>query len=251
MYREFFGFSSGAMLFLMPSPEEVPEMGMIKVSNMLSGMVDTSRFIVKKAAFDPQEAVSLLAQWENDHIRHIVGPPFLVYKLIQYLKKHDTRLKLDRESKIITMGGWKRFTGEAILREEFSRECAEYLGVQPGEIRDIYGLIEGNMMAIECSHHRKHVPPWVHFSVREPDDFSREVPEGRRGVLAIIDPTSLAYPSYIMTEDVAYLDEASACSCGRNGQKVNIIGRLTGAEIGCCAINLDKAMNAGEKASVT
>jgi long-chain-fatty-acid---luciferin-component ligase len=251
MYREFFKFSSGAMLFLMPSPEEVPEMGMIKVSNMLSGMVDTSRFLVKKATFDPQEAVSLLTQWENEHIRHIVGPPFLVHKLIRYLKKHDIRLKLDRETKIITMGGWKRFTGEAIPREEFNRECAEYLGVQPEEIRDIYGLIEGNMMAIECSHHWKHVPPWAHFSVREPDDFSKEVPDGRRGVLAIIDPTCLSYPAYIMTEDVVYLDETSTCLCGRNGQKVNIIGRLTGAEIGCCAINLDKAMNAREEASIT
>jgi len=247
MYREFFQFSSGAILFLMPSPEEVPEMGMIKVSNMLGGLVDTSRFIVRKATLEPKDAVALLTQWENDHTRHIVGPPFLVHKLIQHLKKHDIRLKLDRETKIITMGGWKRFTGEAILREEFNRECAEYLGVQPEQIRDIYGLIEGNLMAIECSHQWKHVPPWVHFSVREPDDFRKEIHDGRRGVLAIIDPTCLAYPSYILTEDMVYLDETSSCPCGRNGQKINIIGRLTGAEIGCCAINLDKAMHASER----
>jgi len=250
MYREFFQFSGGAILFLMPSPEEVPEMGMIKVSNMLGGLVDTSRFIVKKASFDPQEAVALLTQWENDHIRHIVGPPFLVHKLVKHLKKHDIRLKLDRETRIITMGGWKRFTGEAIPREEFNRECAEYLGVQPEQIRDIYGLIEGNLMAIECSHQWKHVPPWVHFSARELDDYRKEVPDGRRGVLAIIDPTCLAYPSYILTEDMVHLEETSSCPCGRNGQKVNIIGRITGAEIGCCAINLDKAMNAGEQARV-
>jgi long-chain-fatty-acid---luciferin-component ligase len=225
-------------------------MGMIKVSNMLGGLVDTSRFIVKKASFDPQEAVALLTQWENDHIRHIVGPPFLVHKLVQHLKKHDIRLKLDRETRIITMGGWKRFTGEAIPREEFDHECAEYLGVQPEQIRDIYGLIEGNLMAIECSHHWKHVPPWVHFSARELDDYRKEVHDGRRGVLAIIDPTCLAYPSYILTEDMVHLDETSSCPCGRNGQKVNIIGRITGAEIGCCAINLDKAMNACEQARV-
>ena len=247
MYREFFQFSGGAILFLMPSPEEVPEMGMIKVSNMLGGLVDTSRFIVKKASFDPQEAIALLTQWENDHIRHIVGPPFLVHKLVEHLKRQDIRLKLDRETRIITMGGWKRFTGEAIPREEFNRECAEYLGVQPGQIRDIYGLIEGNLMAIECSHHWKHVPPWVHFSVREPDDFRKEIHDGRRGVLAIIDPTCLAYPAYILTEDMVYLEETSSCPCGRNGQKVSIIGRLTGAEIGCCAINLDKAMYACQK----
>jgi len=247
MYREFFQFSSGAILFLMPSPEEVPEMGMIKVSNMLGGLVDTSRFIVRKATFEPQDAVALLTQWENDHIRHIVGPPFLVHRLVQHLKKHDIRLKLDRETTIITMGGWKRFTGEAISREEFNRECAEYLGVHPGQIRDIYGLIEGNLMAIECSHHWKHVPPWVHFSVRELDDFRKEVHDGRRGELAIIDPTSLAYPSYILTEDMVHLDETTSCPCGRNGQKVNIIGRITGAEIGCCAIKLDKAKNTSEK----
>lgn len=244
MYREFFKFSSGAILFLMPSPEEVPEMGMIKVSNMLGGLVDTSRFIVRKTSFDPQEAVALLTQWENEHIRHIVGPPFLVHNLIQYLKKHDIHLKLDGESRIITMGGWKRFTGESIPREEFNRECAEYLGVQTGQIRDIYGLIEGNMMAIECSHHWKHVAPWVQFSVRELDDYHKEIHDGRPGVLAIIDPACLAYPAYILTEDMAYLDETASCPCGRNGQRVNIVGRLTGAEVGCCAINLDKAIYA-------
>ena len=251
MYREFFMFSSGAILFLMPSPEEVPEMGMIRVSNMLAGLVDTSRFSVRKTRFEPQEAVALLTEWENKHIRHIVGPPFLVHKMVQYLKKNDIRLKLDTETKIITMGGWKRFTGEAIPREEFNRECVEYLGVQPDQIRDVYGLIEGNMVVIECSHHWKHIPPWVHFSVREVDDFGKEVHDGRRGVLAIIDPTCLAYPAYVLTEDVAELNVTSSCPCGRNGQRVNIIGRLTGSELGCCAINLDKAMNVREKASIT
>jgi long-chain-fatty-acid---luciferin-component ligase len=244
MYREFFKFSNGAILFLMPSPEEVPEMGMVKVSNMLAGLVDTSRFTVRKTTFDPQEAVALLTQWENEHIRHIVGPPFLVHKIVQYLKRHDFRMKLDRETIVINLGGWKRFTGEAIPREEYNRECAEYLGIQPDQIRDMYGLVEGNILAIECSYHHKHVPPWVHFSAREPDDLHKEVPYERRGVLAIIDPTCLAYPAYIMTEDVAYLDDTASCPCGRNGQRVNIIGRLTGAEVGCCAINLDKAMHA-------
>jgi long-chain-fatty-acid---luciferin-component ligase len=250
MYREFFKFSSGAILFLIPSPEEVPEMGMIKVLNMLAGIVDTSRFIVRKATFDPQEAIAILTGWENDHIRHIVGPPFLVHKIVRYLKKQDSRLKLDGETLIINLGGWKRFTGEAISREEYNRECAEYLGVQPDQIRDMYGLIEGNILAMECSHHWKHVRPWVHFSVREPDGSSKEVPEGRRGVLAILDPTCQAYPAYILTEDVVELDETSLCPCRRNGQKVNIIGRLTGAEVGCCAINLDRAMNASEKERV-
>ena len=250
MYREFFMLSSGAILFLMPSPEEVPEMGMVKVSSMLAGLVDTSRFIVRKASFDPQEAVALLTQWENAHIRHIVGPPFLAHKLVQYLKKHDIHLKLDRETIIINLGGWKRFTGEQIPREEYNRECAEYLGVKPEQIRDMYGLIEGNMVAIECRHHWKHVPPWVHFSVRELGDSSKEIHDGRRGVLAIIDPTCLAYPAYILTEDMVEMDETSSCPCGRNGRRVNFVARVKGSELGCCSVNLEKAMNASEKERV-
>jgi len=248
MYREFFGFSSGAILFLMPSPEEVPEMGMIKVSNMLGGLVDASRFVVRNATFDPQEAVALLKLWENGHTRHIVGPPFLVHKLVEYLKHREIRLELDRETRIINLGGWKRFTGEAIPREEYARECAEYLGVEPDQIRDMYGLIEGNMVAIECSHHWKHVPPWVHFSARELDDPRKEIHDGRRGVLAIIDPTCLAYPSYILTEDMVHLDEASPCPCGRNGQRVDFVARVKGSELGCCAINLDKVMHGSDSA---
>jgi long-chain-fatty-acid---luciferin-component ligase len=246
MYREFFKFSSGAILFLMPSPEEVPEMGMIKVSNMLAGLVDTSRFLVREANFDPEEAIALLTQWENDHIRHIVGPPFLVHKLVQHLKRRDTRLELDRETRVINLGGWKRFTGEEIPRDEYNRECADYLGVQPHQIRDMYGLIEGNMVAIECSHHRKHVPPWVHFSARELHDPNREINDGGRGVLAILDPTCLAYPAYILTEDMVHLDETSPCPCGRNGQKVDFVARVKGSELGCCAVNLEKAMYPSE-----
>jgi long-chain-fatty-acid---luciferin-component ligase len=247
MYREFFKFSSGSILFLMPSPEEVPELGMIKVSNMLAGLVDTSRFVVRKAAFDPREAVELLTQWGHNHIRHIVGPPFLVHNLVQHIKRSGIRLELDRETRIINLGGWKRFTGESIPREEYNRECAEYFGIQPDQIRDMYGLIEGNMVAIECSYHYKHVPPWVHFSVRELDDPRREIHDGRRGVLAIIDPTCLAYPAYILTEDMVHLDETSSCPCGRNGQRVDFVARVEGSELGCCAVNLDKAMQVKER----
>jgi long-chain-fatty-acid---luciferin-component ligase len=247
MYRELFEFSSGAILFLMPSTEEMPEMGMVKVLNLFSGMVDTSKCIVRKLSFDPQEGIELLAQWEDVHTRHIVGPPFLVYRLIQHLKEHNVHLKLDEDTRIINLGGWKRFTGEEIPREEYNQECAEYLGIQPDQIRDMYGLVETNTLAIECSHHSKHVPPWVHFSVRDLDDFRQEVHDGRYGVLAIIDPTCLAYPANILTEDIVYLDETTSCPCGRNGQIVNFVARVAGAEEGCCAINLEKAMCAYEK----
>ncbi|MFD0588621.1 LuxE family acyl-protein synthetase [Paenibacillus sp. GCM10027627] len=247
MYRELFQFSKGAGLFLFPSPEEMPEMGMVKVLNMLSGLFDATKCLVKRASFKPKEAIETLQNWEGVHTRHIVGPPFLVYKLINYLKENDIRLKLDKSTKVINLGGWKRFCGMEIPREQYNREIAEYLGIPESGVRDMYGLVESNILAVECEEHSKHVPPWVYFSVRDVKDLSQEVPQGRRGVLAIMDPISLSYPGFIQTEDLVYLEKENECGCGRTGQKVTYISRVAGAEVGCCAINLEKHMDEAEE----
>ncbi|MBH5318814.1 LuxE family acyl-protein synthetase [Paenibacillus sp. GSMTC-2017] len=243
MYRDLFQFSKGAGLFLFPSPEEMPEMGMVKVLNMFGGLFDATKCLVKRASFKPKEAIEVLQNWDGIHTRHIVGPPFLVYKLINYLKENNIRLKLDKGTKIINLGGWKRFCGMEIPREQYNQEIAEYLGIEENQVRDMYGLVESNILAIECEEHSKHVPPWVYFSVRDVKDLSQEVPQGRRGVLAIMDPISLAYPGFILTEDLVYLEKENECACGRVGQKVVYISRIAGAEVGCCAINLEKHMD--------
>ncbi|MGG2053299.1 LuxE family acyl-protein synthetase [Lysinibacillus pakistanensis] len=249
MYREMFAFSRGAGLFLFPSPEEMPEMGMVKVLNMLSGLFDATRCLVKRASFKPKEAIETLEKWQNIHTRHIIGPPFLIYKLVNYLKTNNIHLKLDQKTMIINLGGWKRFSGMEIPREQYNKECAEFLGIPEENIRDMYGLVESNILAIECEKHSKHVPPWVHFSLRNPKNLAEEVPQGKRGVLAIFDPTSLSYPGFIQTEDLVYLKKENTCECGRNGQKVVYLSRVAGAEIGCCAINLEKHMDAAEAKS--
>lgn len=247
MYREMFAFSRGAGLFLFPSPEEMPEMGMVKVLNMLSGLFDATRCLVKRASFKPKEAIETLEKWQNIHTRHIIGPPFLIYKLVNYLKTNNIHLKLDQKTMIINLGGWKRFSGMEIPREQYNKECAEFLGIPEENIRDMYGLVESNILAIECEKQSKHVPPWVHFSLRNPKNLAEEVPQGKRGVLAIFDPTSLSYPGFIQTEDLVYLKKENTCECGRNGQKVVYLSRVAGAEIGCCAINLEKHMDAAEE----
>ncbi|WP_286923907.1 MULTISPECIES: LuxE family acyl-protein synthetase [Lysinibacillus] len=249
MYREMFAFSRGAGLFLFPSPEEMPEMGMVKVLNMLSGLFDATRCLVKRASFKPKEAIETLEKWQNIHTCHIIGPPFLIYKLVNYLKTNNIHLKLDQKTMIINLGGWKRFSGMEIPREQYNKECAEFLGIPEENIRDMYGLVESNILAIECEKHSKHVPPWVHFSLRNPKNLAEEVPQGKRGVLAIFDPTSLSYPGFIQTEDLVYLKKENTCECGRNGQKVVYLSRVAGAEIGCCAINLEKHMDAAEAKS--
>jgi long-chain-fatty-acid---luciferin-component ligase len=244
-YREFFALSSGAGLFLCPSTAETPEMGMVKVFSLLNGVFDDHAYLVKDYAFDPDEALEYLNTWNGEMTRHVVGPPFLVNRLLRYLELEDIDVKLDPESMVITLGGWKRYTGEAISRDDFDARIERYLGVAADRIRDMYGMIESNMLAVECEYHRKHVPPWCYVSIRDVTDPSRELPAGQTGGIAILDALNTAYPGFLLSDDVGEVDE-SGCPCGRTGQTVSFRRRRQGAELGCCAVSIEKFIESRE-----
>lgn len=244
-YRDFFGISKGAGLFLCPSPAEVPEMGMVKVFNLLTGMLDDHRYLVHSFSFDPEEALAHLRGWEGRMTRHIIGPPFIIARLMRYLELESIPLSLDPDSMIIMLGGWKQYTGRSISREDFNAHAQRFLGVQPDRIRDMYGMIESNMLAIECEQHRKHVPPWCYVSIRDIADPTVELAPGKTGGIAILDALNTAYPGFLLSDDVGEVDE-SDCPCGRTGQTVRFRRRRHGAELGCCAVSIEKYIDTNE-----
>lgn|GEM_PF-739405 len=241
IFRDMFGLFGGAGLFLSPSAEDMPEMGLVKLIGMFSGLLDSTSYFIHHSTFNPQDALEQLIKWENQHTRHIVGPPFVIDRLVKHMADNGITVQLDRGTKVITLGGWKRHTGREIDAIEFRAACAAAFGIAEGQVRDMYGLVETNFMAVECEHHRKHVPPAVHFSVRSLEQPDKEVPVGEPGLLHVMDPACRSYPGFIQTEDIVYLSDG-ACECGRHGQVVHYMYRARGAEIGCCAINLEKHM---------
>lgn len=244
LYRDLFQISTGCGLFLCPSPAEVPEMGMVKAFNFLSGMLDDRKYIVERYSFRSEEAISILKEWENRADRYIIGPPFMINRLVNYLARTDTVLPLDPKSKIIMLGGWKRFTGEEIPRDTFDERCMQWLELGRHQIRDMYGLVECNFLAIECEYNAKHVPPWVRFIIRDLDGGQILHEEGRSGRITVLDPTCFSYPCFIETEDVGCIDLDGICPCGRHSQVMSFLRRIEGAELGCCAINMERYMEA-------
>ncbi len=243
MYREFLKISKGAGLYLCPSTEDIPEMGMIKALNMLAGLLDTHRFMVKNDRFAPEDALNQLNEWANKFDRHIIGPPFIIHRFISFLKATNQKIKLDKNSYVITLGGWKRFSGQMLSRVDFNSECMEYLGVEKSQIRDIYALVESNVVAIDDEHGVKHVSPFIHFSVRDPKQLDKEVAIGETGQLAILDPLAVSTPGFILTEDLVRLLPKESNSA-RSGQRVQYVMRLPkSSEFGCCAVNLDKRLD--------
>jgi long-chain-fatty-acid---luciferin-component ligase len=242
LYREFFGIAHGVGVFLCPSPAETPEMGMVKVFNLFSGLLDDRAYLVRDFVFDPEEAINYLQTWRGRHIRHLFGPPFMIARLLRYLERKEFPLPLDPGSYAITLGGWKRFNRERIDRHSFDGKLQAYLGLLPSQVRDMYGMIESNLLAVECDYHRKHVPPWCHVTVRALDDPSAEVPAGQVGVIGILDALSRSYPGFILSQDIGRIEPNAECPCGRTGQVLSFVGRRRGAEPGCCAVTIERFM---------
>lgn len=236
-YRNYFKFSKGVSLFLFPSAAEVPEMGMVKVLNYTAGMVDEIFVGVKSNRVLYEKCAEFLKNFEGKTVRNIVGPPFMIDKFMRYLEKNNIDLKLDSESYVITLGGWKRFTGNEMSSHNFREKITEVFGMNPKNIRDMYALAECNFLAIEDENHKKIIPHYVKF-VNKDYKSRTDVIENNigKGVLSIFDPTILSYPGFIETTDLVSLSEDN-----RNNY-LTYLSRVKGAEFGCCAVNLDKNM---------
>jgi long-chain-fatty-acid---luciferin-component ligase len=243
-YREFFSLSGGAGLFLNPSDAEASEMGLLKDLNILNSVFDHHAYLVADQAFDVREALEHLRRWKGHMTRHIVGPPFLINRLLRFLEQERINLRLDPYSMIITLGGWKRHTAEALPAENFRERCHDLLSVRPGNVRDMYGMIELNMLAVECQLHRMHVPPWCYISIRDPRQLGKELDSGDTGTIAVLDALSTSYPGFLLTDDVGDV-ETGTCGCGRTGQVINFRRRGQGGGLGHCPVSIERYLGSG------
>ncbi|MFF5793623.1 acyl-protein synthetase [Paeniglutamicibacter sp. NPDC012692] len=247
-YREFFSLSGGAGLFLNPSDPESSEMGLLKDFNILNSVFDDHAYLVADQAFDAKEALEQLGRWKGHMTRHIVCPPFLISRLLRFLEQENFNMRLDPYSMIITLGGWKRHTAEAIPAEDLRERCHDRLAVRPGNVRDMYGMIESNMLAVECQLHRKHVPPWCYISIRDPAQIGKELAPGGTGTIAVLDALNTSYPGFLLTDDLGDV-ETGTCGCGRTGQVVNFRGRGQGGGLGHCPVSIERYLGSEEDRS--
>ena len=92
-------------------------------------------------------------------------------------------------------------------------------------MRDTFNMVELNTVILECRYHRKHVPPWVHATTRDPRTLS-PLPSGVEGVLSYLDPTPVSYPGFVFSDDLGVVFEAVECGCGRLGDVLAISRRI-------------------------
>ena len=231
---------SPAALFLTPSLADAPNLGMLRALAVLNSIFTAQAYAMENNQFNFDLAIKFIKKWDGQLPIFIIGPPFIVSFFIEYLKANNIKFNLGENARIMTAGGWKRHTGQIISKDELTQKICDTFGIKPTQYRDLFGLIELNQFSMECAFHKKHIPPFCEFFIKDLNDTSKVCEDGKEGMVTILDPTVLTYPGFISTPDVGIVNHNYACECGRTSSIINIVGRAHKAEDVNCSITLDK-----------
>lgn len=200
-------------------------------------LIHPSRAFSSADVFQVEKAAQTLAA-PSDEAKVVVGPPPLVADLIQYMTEH--RMTAQRVDAVITGGGWKRRSDEALEYSDLLAALARIPGCENVELRDTYNCVEMNTVLFQCEAERFHVPPWLALGVLDPRDES--VGEAGEGMICIYDATATSYPAFVLTDDLGTVYPSGTCTCGRVGETMRFQRRVTRSEGRGCARKLDEAL---------
>jgi long-chain-fatty-acid---luciferin-component ligase len=203
---------------------------------------DQIDFGVKNGKIDLENIITALTS-TNYRPRHLFGPPFIYKEIAQELAEKGKKLKLDKESKAFISGGWKRLRGE-VKREELDKIIFNAFGIRKKNVRDGLGLTDIFSWLLECSYHHKHVPPWMHVTIRNPKNLREEAAVGEEGLFAFLTSAITSYPPFIISGDigVATACHEERCKCGRIGPTVEHRRRAKGMAARGCALVLEEVI---------
>lgn len=192
---------------------------------------------------NPEGVKRCLLKWSRSGIPvRILGFPAYLYFMMNLLKENNVRLTLSPRSMIILGGGWKQFAADKVDKRELYQMAEETLGIKEDNIREIFGVVESNVLYCGCSNHHFHVPVYGHVIIRDPITFE-PVPDGTPGLLNLLSPLVGSMPvGSIVTDDIAILHDGRECGCGIKSPYFEVLGRTGMTEIKTCAANADDVL---------
>ncbi len=249
-------------------------LGSVRVGTQLVGDLDDERVVVVDLGPPPDEQSPvwfsyLMSLVEIDHVTEhmarrgrldleaaaerirdlldqgfdvlVVGIPPLVAALAERARRPDVHVQAPGRIRIVTGGGWKQAEDRSLEPERFRELVMAAWGLEDtGAVRDTYNQVELNTVIFECSHHRKHLPPWLSVLIRDPADLTVMGP-GHTGLITYLDPTAVSYPAFVVTDDLGRL-ETRPCPCGDSRPSLVIDRRVTRRGERGCALSLSAAI---------
>lgn len=205
----------------------------------LIGVDYPTRHAVRAGTFDPHEALAAIEALSRvAALPVLAGPPALVMAVAEAaVVRGDFSIP---HLAIVTAGGWKRAGAQRIARVDFDELLLRAFDLNDTRrVRDAFNQVELNTVLLECEHHRKHVPPWLHITARSLKTLE-PLPYGEQGLLSYLDPSASSYPCFILADDVGTV-RTGPCDCGWAGRTLEIERRLDRAESWGCALKMDRA----------
>jgi long-chain-fatty-acid---luciferin-component ligase len=243
--------SYGYLAMLGPSPDELGDLSLANYAQVGCDMAEDYEFFLKDYDFDPEYIIEKCNATPHRPVR-IGGGPMLILDLADWIMETGDKItSLTPDSMITSGGGFKDMMGVAMDRDEYDEKVSEAFGVPKRNIRDAYGMSELNAIMLECSEQVKHVPPWIHMSIRNPANLDEEVAPGEEGLPAFLDPLANSYPGFVIADDIvrSVVGHDEVCGCGLRGPGLfKVVRRAEGAEEKGCGRHVDELRHQGESA---
>lgn len=170
----------------------------------------------------------------------IFGFTFMVWQhFYQTLLKQEKEFDFS-EAFLMTGGGWKKLSSEAISQDEFKKRINALTGIT--HFLDHYAMVEQTgCIYAECECGHLHASNYSDVIIRNYKDFS-PCGIGEKGIVQVVSVLPHSYPGHsLLTEDEGIILGEDDCPCGRKGKYIQVLGRMQNAEIrGCSDTYADK-----------
>ena len=164
----------------------------------------------------------------------IFGFTFIIWDIF-YKQLKELNRNINLKAVLIHSGGWKKLENKKVDKEIFNEEIGNKLGINPSNIKDMYGLVEqAGVVFVDCEFGNKHTPNFAEVIIRNPLTM-KEVGKGEEGLIEISSVLPDSYPGQaLITEDIGLLEGIDDCKCGRKGKYFRFVSRVKESEARGC-----------------
>lgn len=146
----------------------------------------------------------------------LLGTAFLFVRLCDELEQANVRFQLPAGSWIMETGGYKGRSRE-MPKDELRKHLTQLLGIPPNRIFGEYGMSELCSQAYDAADGVFRFPPWARAQIISPAT-GREVNQGERGLIRLIDLANIWSVMAVQTEDLGRQHKNGFELCGRAAQ---------------------------------
>tara|TARA_B100000989_G_C19525226_1_gene466461 strand:+ start:904 stop:2019 length:1116 start_codon:yes stop_codon:yes gene_type:complete len=141
----------------------------------------------------------------------IIGYTYMIWMyLIKAYEFNYPKLKLNKNTKFIHFGGWKKLEEKKISKSKFLLKINKNFNIKKENILDIYGFSEqlGTVYVSKGSSGCR-VPSYAHVLVRDTKTL-QVINDGKPGFLQFLSILPLSYPGFsILNDDIGYISRKS------------------------------------------